>query len=361
LESRSGCGNTSAFDDAEENMTMSTTGLGRRDALAGLAAAGGTMLIQARDARAQGIAMTYVAPFSFILAFADVLHAEAGGFFAREGLTVTIEQARGSAMAVQQVLGANALLSRTGGVDHIKAVAGQNAPLVSVGTIAQASPFFVISHADRPIRGPADMKGKTIGILSQGGATDNLLDIMLVQAGLKPDDVKKELAGNSPAGFALIERGRIDAYITSLGPVVALREQGAKALFWNTDDHAPVPGQCYIAARDQVARQGDAVVRFLRAVRKSAEDMFADPDLSRTLDRLAKFEIAEARDRRVAALTLREDMKGWISRGRENMLRNGPAEWAKAVELMASVGIVAKGSDPTRLYTNEFVEAAARG
>jgi len=68
LESRSGCGNTSAFDDAEENMTMSTTGLGRRGALAGLAAAGGTMLIQARDARAQGIAMTYVAPFSFILA-----------------------------------------------------------------------------------------------------------------------------------------------------------------------------------------------------------------------------------------------------------------------------------------------------
>jgi ABC-type nitrate/sulfonate/bicarbonate transport system substrate-binding protein len=264
-------------------------------------------------------------------------------------------------MAVQQVIGGNALLSRTGGVDHIKAVAGQNAPLVSVGTIAQASPFFVISHADKPIRGPGDMKGKTIGILSQGGATDNLLDIMLVQAGLKPEDVKKELAGNSPAGFALIERGRIDAYITSVGPVVALREQGAKAIFWNTDDHAPVPGQCYIASRDQAAKNGDAVVRFLRAVRKSAEDMFADADLSRTLDRLAKFEIAEARDRRVAALTLREDMKGWVSRGRENMLRHGPAEWAKAVELMAGVGIVPKGSDATKLYTNEFADLALKG
>ena len=336
-------------------------GIGRRAALAGLGAAGGAMLIRAQDARAQGVAMTYVAPFSFIMAFADVLHAEAGGFFEREGLKVTIEQARGSAMAVQQVIGGNALLSRTGGVDHIKAVAGQNAPLVSVGTIAQASPFFVISHADKPIRGPGDMKGKTIGILSQGGATDNLLDIMLVQAGLKPEDVKKELAGNSPAGFALIERGRIDAYITSVGPVVALREQGAKAIFWNTDDHAPVPGQCYIASRDQATKNGDAVVRFLRAVRKSAEDMFADADLSRTLDRLAKFEIAEARDRRVAALTLREDMKGWVSRGRENMLRHGPAEWAKAVELMAGVGIVPKGSDATKLYTNEFADLALKG
>ena len=336
-------------------------GIGRRTALAGLGATGGAMLIRAQDARAQGVSMTYVAPFSFIMAFADVLHAEAGGFFEREGLKVAIEQARGSAMAVQQVIGGNALLSRTGGVDHIKAVAGQNAPLVSVGTIAQASPFFVISHADKPIRGPADMKGKTIGILSQGGATDNLLDIMLAQVGLKPEDVKKELAGNSPAGFALIERGRIDAYITSVGPVVALREQGAKAIFWNTDDHAPVPGQCYIASREQAAKNGDAVVRFLRAVRKSAEDMFADADLSRTLDRLAKFEIAEARDRRVAALTLKEDMKGWISRGRENMLRHGPAEWAKAVDLMAGVGIVPKGSDATKLYTNEFADLALKG
>ena len=110
-------------------------------------------------------------------------------------------------------------------------------------------------------------------------SSDLLLDIMLVQSGLKPDDVKKELAGNSVGGFALIERGRLDAYITSVGPVVALREQGAKAVFWNTDAHAPVPGQVYIASREQAARNGDAVVRFLRAVRKSAEDMFADADL----------------------------------------------------------------------------------
>ncbi|MBL8697927.1 MAG: ABC transporter substrate-binding protein [Alphaproteobacteria bacterium] len=336
-------------------MTDLTT-LGRRGLLTGAAAA--CTLIRVRDARAQA-AMTYVAPFSYIMAFADVLHAQAGGFFEREGLNVTIEQARGSAMAVQQVVGNNALLSRTGGVDHIKAVLGQNAPLVSVGTIAQASPFFVISHADKPIRSAADMKGKTIGILSQGGATDNLLDIMLVQAGLTKDDVKKELAGNSPAGFALIERGRIDAYITSVGPVVALREQGAKAVFWNTDDHAPVPGQCYIATREAAAKSPETVVKFLRAVRKSAEDMFADADLSRTLQRLEKFEIAEMKDRKVAALILKEDMKGWISRGRENILRNGVAEWAKAVEIMAKVGIVPAG-DPSRLYTNEYVDVALK-
>jgi ABC-type nitrate/sulfonate/bicarbonate transport system substrate-binding protein len=65
--------------------------------------------------------MTYVTPFSHILAFADVLHAKGGGYFEREGLDVTVEQGRGSAMAVQQVLGGGALLSRTGVGDHIRA------------------------------------------------------------------------------------------------------------------------------------------------------------------------------------------------------------------------------------------------
>ena len=40
-----------------------------------------------------------------------------------------------------------------------------------------------------------------------------------------------------------------------------------------------------------------------------------------------------------------------------DLLRNGAAEWAKAAELMAAVGIVPKG-DPTRLYTNDYVDAA---
>jgi len=75
-----------------------------------------------RDLGAQALrGMTYVTPFSNILAFVDVLHAKGGGYFEREGLNVTVEQGRGSAMAVQQILGGGALLSRTGVGDHIRA------------------------------------------------------------------------------------------------------------------------------------------------------------------------------------------------------------------------------------------------
>ena len=79
----------------------------------GLLALGGGAItaITLRDAWAQQPrAMTFVTPFAHILAFVDVLNARGGGYFEREGLNVTIEQGRGSAMAVQQIVGGGALL-----------------------------------------------------------------------------------------------------------------------------------------------------------------------------------------------------------------------------------------------------------
>lgn len=336
-----------------------STALTRRAALAGAAgtALTGTTITVAR---AQGgRAITFVTPFSFILAFVDVLHAAGGGYFQREGLNVTVQQGRGSATAVQQVLGGNALLSRTGGSDHMKAVGGQNAALVAVGTISQGSPFHVISHPDRPIRTPADMKDKTVGILSPAGATENVLDVMLTVAGIDRASVKRQVAPNSPAGMALIERGQIDCYIVSSGVVVALRETGARYLNWNTDDVAPIPGQCYIAARESVARDGDLIVSFLRAVKKSIDDMLTEQDMTKLLDRVAQFEIAEAQNRRLAPAILREELSYWMTAGRDNILRNVPERWQRGYDLMARAGFVPQG-DASRLYTNEFVDRALR-
>ncbi len=65
-----------------------------------------------------------------------MLYADTGGFFAKQGLDVEIQGGRGSAMAVQQVIAANVLLSRTGGTDHIKAYA-KDPSLVAIAEIFQ--------------------------------------------------------------------------------------------------------------------------------------------------------------------------------------------------------------------------------
>jgi len=328
---------------------------------AALALSGAGMVgITLRDARAQGArAMTFVTPFAHILAFVDVLNAKGGGYFDREGLDVTIEQGRGSAMAVQQIVGGGALLSRTGVGDHIRASSrpgGQE--LVAVGTISQGSPFYVISSPNRPIRRPEEMAGRTIGILSVGGATEIVLDVMLQARGVDRARVARQTAPNTPAGMQLIEQGRIDAYIVSAGVPVALQAANTPHVSWNTDDVAPIPGQCYIARRATIAQNGDMVVRFLRAVRRSLDDMLADTDLARTLANLRGFEIAEMRNAALAPAILRNEMQFWLTAGRENLLRNVPERWQRGYDLMAAAGFAPAGGRADALYTNEFVERA---
>ncbi|WP_137127282.1 ABC transporter substrate-binding protein [Roseomonas sp. HF4] len=320
----------------------------------------GLVAITTRDARAQATrAMTFVTPFSYILAFVDVLHAKGGGYFEREGLDVTIEQGRGSAMAVQQIVGGGALLSRTGVGDHIRASSrpGGN-ELVAVGTISQGSPFYVVSPAGKPIRTPEEMAGKTIGVLSVGGATEIVLDVMLQARGVDRGRVARQVAPNSPAGLQLVEQGRMDAYIVSAGVPVALRAANTPHIAWNTDTVAPIPGQCYIARRSTLEQNSDMVVRFLRAVKRSLDDMLADGDLSRTLANLRGFEIAEMRNATLAPLILRNEMQFWLTAGRENILRNVPERWQRGYELMAAAGFAPADGRADALYTNDLVARA---
>ena len=88
----------------------------RRSFLAGAAAA--SMLLPGATAAQQRVKVKYLTPFGYLIGFGETMYADTGGFFAKEGLDVDIEGGRGSAMSVQQVMGGNVLLSRTGGTDH---------------------------------------------------------------------------------------------------------------------------------------------------------------------------------------------------------------------------------------------------
>src|SRR6185295_16200651 len=133
--------------------------------------------------------------FGYLVAFAPDLVGKAGGYFEREGLDVTITGGRGPTQSVQQVLSGQALMSRTGATEIMKAIANDGAPVVVVATINQGSPFFVISKRTAPIRSPQDMLGKVIGVVSKGGGTENLLDAMLAEKGIEPAMVKREAVG----------------------------------------------------------------------------------------------------------------------------------------------------------------------
>lgn len=299
--------------------------------------------------------LTIMTPFGFIPDFIELMNGVSGGHFAKQGLDAKLLGGQGTAQPIQQLITRQVDFIRASGIDVMRAIATTKVPLISIATMYQGSTFHLISLKSKPIEKAEDLKGKTVGIVSVSGTTDVFLDLILAKAGLKKDDVKREVSGNSPGAVQLIKQGRIDCFIASIQVVVALERMKEDVLAWSTDRYAPMPGQCYISTRQIIEARPDVLKRAMVAMRASAEEIMTQP-LRPIFERAAKdFEIPGIRD--VDALVAVEKVTAerlWLSEGRENLLRNVPKLWASGVDALRTNHIGDPG-EPETLYTNQFV------
>lgn len=312
----------------------------RRFVLGTAALAGGYALLGPRAASAQAAtAVKYLTPFGFLMGFTETMYADTGGFFRKHGLDVSIEGGKGSAMAVQQVTAGNVMLSRTGGTDLLKAYA-RDTNLVAIADIYPKDIFYVISHKDKPIANPEAMAGKTIGVVSVGGATENILDMMLAKAGVKKDDVKRETAGNAPTAFELVKAGRLSGYIATTDTVFQLRADNQPIVAWSCDDVAPSPGQVYITSKRSLDANGDAIARFLRAVHETIGAVLASKDLAAVIASMtAKYDVVESKRPDKGVSVLQYALNNYRA-VQASKLRINPATFESAHDLMVRAGII---------------------
>ena len=308
-------------------------------------------------ARAQAATkMTYLTPFGYLIGFSETMYADTGGIFAKNGLDVTIEGGRGSSMAVQQVTAGNALLSRTGGTDLIKAYA-KDPSIVAVAEIYQRDIFYMISAESGPINKPEDMAGKTIGIVSAAGATENILDMMLAAKNIKKEDVKREVVGNAPAAFELIKQGRIAGFIATNDTAFQLRTAGQPVVAFSTDDFALCPGQVYMTSKAQLQKSGETIGKFLKSVHETLGILVAGKDLKPIVDSMtAKYQVTEA-SRPDKGLAVLEYAVGNYKRAEADKLKINPASWTSAYDLMRKAGLIPELADKG-FYDESALKAA---
>jgi ABC-type nitrate/sulfonate/bicarbonate transport system substrate-binding protein len=318
---------------------MANTIVNRRSFMAGAAAA--TSLLTGPVSAQQLVKVRYLTPFGYLIGFAETLYADTGGFFAKHGLDVEIQGGRGSAMAVQQVVAGNVLLSRTGGTDHIKAYA-KDPSLVAIAEIFQRDIFYVISHSDKPLRNAGDLAGKTVGIVSQGGATENLLDMMLAGAGIPADAVQRQAVGNAPDAFEFVKQGRIAGFIATSDTVFQLQTDKQPVVAWSTDEAAPCPGQVYMTSRTTFDKEADLLARFLRAVEDCIGAMLAAKDNLEPVvaSMTAKYEIVEAKRPDKGVAVLRNGLQHTYVAPYRDKLASSAERWNKAYDLMVKAKII---------------------
>ncbi len=328
----------------------------RRSFLAAGGALAGAALLP-RTAAAQVEKLRYLTPFGYLLNFFETMYADTGGFFAKNGLEVEIAGGRGSAMAVQQVVAGNFLVSRTGGTDLIKA-AVKEPSVVAIAEIFQRDLFHVVSAEAKPVRTPKDFAGKVVGLNSRGGATENLLDMMLAQEGIPPDSIKRETTGDSPGAWEFLAQGRVDVFFVTQNQVLVLTQQKKPMLAWSTDRFAPAPAQVYITSRKALAERPEALARFLRGVHDTLGALYNEQDLGKVIDSMLKKypEIAgvKAPDRGVSLV--RNGLESYRPAWRDK-LASKPEGWKSAYEQMIKAKIIEPAAKP-EFYTDEIRKRA---
>ncbi|HTY70522.1 MAG TPA: ABC transporter substrate-binding protein [Alphaproteobacteria bacterium] len=312
--------------------------------------------------RAQALEpVTVMTPFGFIGDFIDLMNAYSGGHFKAQGLDAKVLGGRGSAQAIQQLTSGAAQYIRAAGIDTMRAVGSEQAlPLIAISTLYQAGTFRMISPAEKPVKTAQELKGKTVGVVSVGGATEILLDLMLRKVGVSRDDVPRQVTGNSPGTLQLARQGRVDCFIASTEVVAALERAGEKIESWSTDKYVPMPGQCYVTTREELDHHSDRALRFLRAMRASVDELLTKP-LPPIFERAAKdFDIPGIAnvDHLVGSIEAARAL--WLAQGRNNLLRNVPALWEAGAAALNDAGL-AKLPDPHALYTNAVIDKALAG
>jgi NitT/TauT family transport system substrate-binding protein len=295
------------------------------------------------------------------LTFTPEIIAKAGGHFEREGLDVQFQVTRGSAQAIQTVIAGSALLTRVGDTEMMVAAGGRGAPISAFGQPSQQSTLRIVSAADDPIRTPADLRGRTIGIPSEGGTSETLVDTLAATAGLTDADLSKQVVGLAPGVYELVQQGRIDGYVVALDTAVVVQGQRPDAVVLDPSQVIAGGTQVYITSQSALAdpAQRDVLQRYLRAVRAAQESVIADQSLDATLETLGSaYDIPILREPEVAKETLRQYIASWQAGGGQ-LLETSPDGWASVYDESVAVGLVPGGLDAKSWFTNELVPGAS--
>ena len=188
------------------------------------------------------------------------------GFYAEQGIDLSVEEGRGSLAAVQLVANKSSLFAFADSTAMIT-VAAAGAPVKTVGVIQQRSPVVAISF--KPLNQPSDLYGMNVGLNPVG--VGSLWEAFLAHNNL--DTAKLTVVTMDGAALlpALVA-GRLDATIglvNTEGAAAPLLARKETSLLYFADFGANALSHGIVVHRDTVSQHGDLVRRFMAATIKA--------------------------------------------------------------------------------------------
>lgn len=294
------------------------------------------------------------------LSLTPELLAVTGGHFAKHGLDVTLQPVKGSPQAMQTLLADKGIVTRLGQIDVMTAVAEANQPLVNIGTLTRGSSLRFIYSKNHPLEKPADFLGQTMGVPSEGGTSSKVVSLVMADAGLDPEKVKRQVVGLTPGTFTLVQQGRLVGYVVSIDTANIVLAQHDDAGVFDPGTIVKSDSQVYVATRDAITKSGDTIKAFLAGINDAVNAITDDKSLDKTLETLrGEYSFASLDDDEIAKKSLRELYGLWTGGdAAKPLLVTDEAEWVKGYTELSSAGLAKSGADAASWVDNSLVPEA---
>jgi len=200
------------------------------------------------------------------------------GFYEQEGIDLDIQEGRGSGVTVQAVAANTATFGYVDIATMIKAAA-KGAPVKAVGVALQLSPMSVMGFADKNIRTPKDIVGKTVAV-TPGDSMSQIWPLFLKKTGINETDFKT-VAGDAQTKLNAVMNGQADLLLGYvMDQAIKLQDATKKPVYpiRFADYGVNLISSGIIVNTETLKTKPDMVKRFLRATTRAMEESEKNPE-----------------------------------------------------------------------------------
>lgn len=263
------------------------------------------------------------------------------GFYDQEGIDLDIQEGRGSGVTVQAVAANTATFGYVDVPTMIKAAA-KGAPVKSVGVALQLSPMSVMGFAEKNIRTPKDIVGKTVAI-TPGDSMSQIWPLFLKKTGIKETDFKT-VAGDAQTKLNAVMNGQADLLLGYvMDQAIKLQDATKKPVYpiRFADYGVNMISSGIVVNSETLKSKPDMVKRFLRATTRALEESEKNPEAA--VDAMLKANSkAGVRETLIVGLKQTTALYHTKETAKQRPLRVSMSDVNESLELLAQYG----GLDP---------------
>lgn len=298
--------------------------------------------------------LTYLFPApDFLPAFAPFQLAKGKGYFADAGLDVTFQVGKGGADVATQVALGNADLG--GGIGDTPIIVRANGLAIrGVALLGGRGLTQLAWRKDSGITGPADLKGKSVGVLAFQDTTYYNLLGLLASAGLTKDDVDIQAVG--PGGIIqLTIAGKLHAFSGVPEWIAAVQGAGVEMEQMPVDTVFPAMAQAIIASDKAIAEKPEVIRGFVTAVLRAINDINTDPEQA-AKDYVGFVPQHQGKEKMVEGVMRAYSSLIYPEAEGFSLGAFDPARMKEVQDFYIESGIVREAVPVEDLYTNDFVK-----